>query len=68
MMFEGYFTQQDDVLENKHRRIAPTSIPTEEWAYFYALRANAYNFGAFSNTLGLIFTSSRLTHTTPGLI
>lgn len=45
-----------------------TSIPTAEWAYFYALRANAYNFGAFSNTLGLIFTFSHLTHTITGLI
>ncbi len=44
------------------------SIPTAEWAYFYALWANAYNFGAFSNTLGPIFTSSYLTHTTTGLI
>jgi len=68
MKFETYFTLQDDVLENKHRRITPTSIPTAEWAYFYALRANAYNSGAFSNTLELIFTSSRLTHTTTGLI
>lgn len=42
-------------------------ISTAEWAYFYALRANVYNFGAFSNTLGLIFTSSYLSHTTTGL-
>jgi len=48
--------------------MTPTSIPVAEWAYFYALRADAYNFGAFSNTLGLIFTSSHLTHTTTGLI
>ena len=43
-------------------------ISAAEWAYFYALQANAYNFGTFSDTLGLIFTSSYLTDTTMGLI
>ena len=45
-----------------------TPISRAEWACFYALRANAYNFGTFSNTLGLIFTSSYLSHTTTGLV